>query len=89
MESHQCNCGIFSGLPNNETEEAPIDGLFSDWDAICTNFEEIVCNVDNQVCNPSVNPASIQRCIGGTQGVQCHVESTLPSLDEVNKGIKH
>ena len=50
------NCGIFSDPPNNETEEAPVDGPFSDWDAICTNFEEIACNVDNQVCNPSEKP---------------------------------
>ena len=81
------NCGIFSNPPNNETEEAPVDGPFSNWDAICTNFEEIACDVDNQVCNPTENPGNIQRCIGGTQGVQCRVESMLPSIDEVNEAL--
>ena len=81
------NCGIFSDPPNDETVSAPVDGPFSTWDAICTNGEELACNVDNQVCNPTENSANIQRCIGGTQGVQCRVESMLPGIQEVNEAL--
>ena len=82
------NCGIFSDPPNMETVEAPVDGPFSEWYTICTNFTNIICNASNQVCNPNENLGRIQRCIGGTQGVQCRVESTLPSVREVNKALK-
>ena len=83
------NCGILSDPPNNATIEAPVDsGPFSTWDAICTNFKDIACNIDNQVCNPTDNPGRIQRCIGGTQGIQCWADSTLPSVQEVNKALK-
>ena len=82
------NCGIFSDSPNMETVEAPVDGPFSEWYTICTNYEDIICNASNQVCNPNENLGRIQRCIGGTQGVQCRVESTLPSVREVNKALE-
>ena len=78
------NCGIFSNPPNNDTVEAPVDGPFANWDTICTNFEHLTCNDDNQVCNPNEDVGKIQRCIGGTQGVQCRVESMLPTVQEVN-----
>ena len=78
----------FSNPPNRNTDEAPVDGPFSSWDTICTNYEDIICNASNQVCNPNENLGRIQRCIGGTQGVQCRVESTLPSMREVNEALK-
>ena len=81
------NCGIFSKPPNNETEEAPVDGPFANWNAICTNYEEIICNADNQVCNPTENLVDIQRCIGGIQGAQCRVQQMLPSVQEVNVAL--
>ena len=82
------NCGIFSNPPNIETVKAPVDGPFSTWDTICTNLEDIVCNEDNQVCNPTENFGTIQRCIGSIQGVQCWVDRTLPSIREVNEALK-
>jgi len=82
------DCGIFATTPDNTTAEAPIDGPFADWDAICTNPLEIICNADNQMCNPMQNLTKIQRCIGGTTGVQCRVESTLPSNTEVTESLK-
>ena len=78
------DCGIFSDSPNNDTIKAPIDGLYANWDTICTNFEHLTCNDGNQVCNPTEDLGRIQRCIGGTQGVQCRVEGMLPSVQEVN-----
>ena len=78
------NCGIFSDPPNNDTIKAPIDGLYANWDTICTNFEHLTCNDGNQVCNPTKDLGRIQRCIGGTQGVQCRVEGMLPSVQEVS-----
>ena len=82
------NCGIFSDPPTNDTVEAPVDGPFSNWSAICTNAEDIVCNASNQVCNPTENPTRIQRCIGGIQGIQCWADNTLPRTPEVNKALK-
>ena len=82
------NCGIFSNPPNSSTFEAPVDGPFSEWDTICTNYADIICNANNQVCNPKENFGRLQRCIGGTQGVQCRVESTLPSRQEVDVALK-
>ena len=70
------NCGIFS---NTEPSESVINGQFSSWNAVCTNIEELICNTDNQVCNPTVNTGNIERCIGGNEGVQCRVERKLPS----------
>ena len=81
------NCGIFSDPPTDDTVETPIDGPFSNWGTICTNLKGITCNGGNQVCNPTKNLGRIQRCIGGTQGVQCHVERMLPSI-QVNKALK-
>ena len=43
-----------------------------------------------QVCNPTDSENldhRIQRCVGGTQGVQCHVEGMLPSMKEVDKAL--
>ena len=81
------DCGIFS--TDNTTREAPlIDGPFSSWDTICTNIEDIICNPNNQVCNPTENPGSISRCIGGIQGVQCWTDRTLPSRREVDEALK-
>ena len=81
------DCGIFADPPDNTTSEAPIDGPFADWDAICTNPLEIICNAANQMCNPKQDLTKIQRCIGGTVGVQCRVESTLPSTIEVTESL--
>ena len=88
------NCGIFQiGNNSNNTnsngtgcsiEEAPVEGPFEDWDAICANPEKIICDVSNQMCNPTQNFARITRCIGGTAGLQCRVEGTLPTAAEVN-----
>lgn len=75
------DCGIFGD--DSTIIEAPIDGPFQEWDAICTNALGIVCNADNQMCNPTQDLTRIQRCIGGTNGPQCRVESTLPSNAEV------
>ena len=82
------NCGIFSNPPDRDTDEAPVNGPFSNWDTICTNYTDVICNANNQVCNPNENLGRIQRCIGGTQGVQCRVEGTLPGMQEVNEAMK-
>ena len=79
------DCGIFGD--NDTTVEAPIDGPFQNWDAICTNALGIICNANNQMCNPTEDFTKIQRCIGGTTGVQCRVESTLPSTEEVEVAL--
>jgi len=77
------NCGIFAEPPaNNNTVEAPINGPFSNWTTICTNRQEIVCNAQNQVCNPTIQTGPIKRCIGGTTGVQCRVQKILPSRED-------
>ena len=79
------NCGMFPPNPSiNET----IDGPFSNWSTVCTNSQDLVCNGGNQVCNPTENLGKIQRCIGGTEGVQCRVESMLPSIRELNVALK-
>ena len=70
----------FSDPPNNDTVEVPIDGPFTNWDTICTNFEDITCNDHNQVCIPTEDLGRIQRCIGGT-------ESMLPSVQEVTVAL--
>ena len=75
----------FSGSPNSETEEALVDGPFANWN--CTNYEEIICNADNQICNPTENLVEIQRCIGGIQGAQCRFQQMLPSVEEVSVAI--
>lgn len=80
------DCGIFGNDPNKT--QAPIDGPFKNWDAICTDALGIICNADNQVCNPEQGFTNIQRCIGGTAGVQCRVEMTLPSTREVDEALK-
>ena len=79
------DCGIFSA--DNETEEAPVNGPFASWDTICTNVEDIVCDEDNQVCNPTQNFDKINRCIGGIQEMQCWVDRTLPSIREINEAL--
>jgi len=99
------NCGIFFNPENNYNETNPennynetnpennynetVGNPFDRWKTICTNFEEIICNENNQVCNPTENLKDmyIQRCIGGTEGIQCRVESTLPSIGEVNVAL--
>ena len=83
------NCGMFSDPINDETMKATVmHDLFSDWDTICTNDKDIICNENNQVCNPTENFGKITRCIGGIQGMQCWVDRTLPSILEVNKALK-
>ena len=84
------DCGTFSTTGNTKTKEAEIDGPFHSWDIICTRVEDIVCNVNNQVCNPTENygETGIQRCIGGIQGIQCRVDKTLPSMEEVDIALK-
>lgn len=82
------NCGIFSDPPDNSTAEAPIIGLFDQWDTICTDRLGIVCNADNQMCNPIQNLGRIKRCIGGITGVQCRTEGILPSKLEVSLALK-
>ena len=78
-------CGNFGN--NDSIVEAPINGPFQDWDAICTDAKGIVCNADNQMCNPAEDLTKIQRCIGGINGPQCRVESTLPSNEEVEVAL--
>ena len=81
------DCGIFS--TNDTIIKAPVDAdHFPSWYAICTNIKEIVCNTNNQVCNPTENPDRIYRCIGGTQDVQCRTDGTLPSRREVDEALK-
>ena len=83
------NCGIFAEPPaTNNTVEAPINGPFSNWTTICTDAGEIVCNAQNQVCNPNIPTGQIQRCIGGTTGVQCRVEKMLPNRQEFERALK-
>ena len=82
------NCGVF--LDNTKDEDKQVDvGPFTAWDAICTDIENIICNEDNQMCNPTDNPKKIERCIGGTEGIQCLVDRMLPSTDkrELNKAL--
>ena len=79
------NCGIFF---NTEPSESDIEGQFSSWDTVCRNIKDIVCNIDNQVCNPTVRNGNLKRCIGGTEGVQCRVTSMLPSTAEVSEALQ-
>ena len=53
------DCGVFSDTPNSDTIEAPVDGPFSNWNTICTNLQDIVCNASNQIRNPTKNPDSV------------------------------
>jgi len=74
------NCGIFVEPPvNSSTSEAPINGPFSNWTTICANSLEIICNAQNQVCNPNIQTGPIERCIGRTTGVQYRVQKMLQS----------
>ena len=83
------NCGIFAEPPaDNNTVEAPVNGPFSNWTTICTNSQEIVCNAQNQVCNPSIPTGPIERCIGGTTGVQCRVQKMLPSRQDFTIALR-
>ena len=87
------DCGIFSsahnGMNNSMNRKAPVNtGPFMSWNTICRNTKEIICNANNQVCNPTKNPGSIYRCIGGTQDEQCRAEGTLPGRREVDEALK-
>ena len=81
-------CGIFSDRQNDTIPGALIEGVFDHWDTVCTDRLGIVCNADNQMCNPTENLGRIKRCIGGTEGVQCRVEGMLPSSVEVQVALK-
>ena len=82
------DCGIFSDNPNDGMAEAPITGQFDHWDTVCTDRLGIVCNADNQMCNPIDNLGRIKRCIGSTAGVQCRAEGMLPSILEVSVAMQ-
>ena len=85
------NCGVFSNPPNDALIKAELENQspFSTWDTICTNIKGIIiCNENNQVCNPTENFDRIQRCIGGIQDIQCWVDRTLPSQREVSEALK-
>ena len=92
------NCGIFPNPtnPTNNTDskmEAKVKGEFSTWKTVCTD-PYIVCNLENQVCNPAEyldrtdNIGKITRCVGGTQGMQCLANGKLPCIEDVNKALK-
>ncbi|XP_065904893.1 uncharacterized protein [Dysidea avara] len=83
------NCGIFAEPPaNSNTTQAPINGHFSNWSTICADSQQIVCNTQNQLCNPTKSSGKIQRCIGGTTGVQCRVQKMLPDTREFKIALK-
>lgn len=82
------NCGMFSDNPNDNITEAPIEGLFSRWDTVCTDRLGIVCNADNQMCDPIENLGRIKRCIEGDVGVQCRVQGMLPGILETSLALQ-
>jgi len=82
------NCGIFANSSNDNTTQAPINGPFSKWNTICANSKQIVCNPQNQMCDPTRSSGKIQRCIGGTNGVQCRVQKMLPDMKEFKIALK-
>ena len=86
MGTSNCN-------PSNTTNETEIGGQFSTWKTVCTD-PYIVCNLENQICNPAeyldrtdTDAGRIKRCIGGTQREQCRVNGKLPSINEVDTAL--
>ena len=82
------NCGIFAKPSANNTVPAPINGSFSNWTTICADAQHIICNPQNQMCDPTRSSGKVQRCIGGTNGLQCRVQQMLPDMREFEVALE-